>query len=50
MDISRFVIDKEDIKKSACYAAGAYIGYHTIKYAWWKYKNSQVRAKAARVR
>ena len=28
------------VKKSAKYALGMYMGYKTLKYAWWRYKNS----------
>ena len=39
-------LDKEvqgyKVRYIAGAALGSYLGYHTIKYAWWKYKNYQL--------
>jgi hypothetical protein len=33
-------IVKAGFKKSTQYFLGVYLGYRTLKYAWWRYKNA----------
>jgi hypothetical protein len=42
MDLAevKAAIVKVGVKKSAQYALIMYLGYKTLKYAWWRYKNT----------
>lgn len=38
------------MKKVAVYTAGAWFGYQSVNYIWWRYKNSQTKAMGRKAR
>ncbi len=43
-------MEKIDQKKAGLAVLGTYFGYRLLRYAWWRYKNAQVKAKGAKPR